>query len=671
VRTFLEKIWPKGGIDLTGAGVQFPAAMQRATARVFDVCSSGALGDGVTDDTAAIQAAADAATAVNGKLFFPGWIGISKAIYLVNPAVTNSSGTSKTLITLNGGIEVEIQKGATLRVKTSTTAFSQIFGPVGVNTDMSGELYHGGGTIDGNSAARIAAGVVPAAGGAACEAIGLGIGSHQKVKGLRFTNFDSVWVVSGSSDNVGNSSDVEVSYCQFDNLGNTIAAQKHDFSCIYLDAVGMSIHHNTFWQGNPGGEPTLLGGVTPAYVTNYGARTAIETHGSAAHVHDNRAFGLQFGGFLGASSNSWQDRDSAGSYNSVGVHWHDNDFQHCAVGIELGPYTLSGGNYYGLDDVKIHDNVITVDPSIWNVNTGAGLVIAGIWFGPSVQTGSMSRLSITDNDIGTTPNNTALNTFAWSGATGGYSAHISLQMGGTSTVLAKDWTIARNNITGALYSGISVIAYSIDGLKITDNTIRDSGLFPAAGAAVISVTTSASVAGTNRVVNSTVSRNTAIDDQGASNSPWGYTNSTMGALVSTNGGDASNYTILDNSYYCQNTAIITPVTGWNGNPGPFVRASIVSTFTAPAGQYAPGSTITVAQIRNGANVTRPLTYMQTTAVLGNTWDLQPVVGTGAPVCPGTLGARYHRTDTPTVANQREYICTVAGGAGAATWVGIL
>lgn len=47
-------------------------------------------------------------------------------------------------------------------------------------------------------------------------------------------------------------------------------------------------------------------------------------------------------------------------------------------------------------------------------------------------------------------------------------------------------------------------------------------------------------------------------------------------------------------------------------------------------------------------------------------------GSGAPTAlAGVVGARYWRSDTPGTANQRLYICTVAGIAGAATWVGIL
>ena len=46
-------------------------------------------------------------------------------------------------------------------------------------------------------------------------------------------------------------------------------------------------------------------------------------------------------------------------------------------------------------------------------------------------------------------------------------------------------------------------------------------------------------------------------------------------------------------------------------------------------------------------------------------------GTGAPTIAGTAGDYYLRTDTPTVTDQRIYVCTVTGGAGAATWVGIV
>ena len=46
-------------------------------------------------------------------------------------------------------------------------------------------------------------------------------------------------------------------------------------------------------------------------------------------------------------------------------------------------------------------------------------------------------------------------------------------------------------------------------------------------------------------------------------------------------------------------------------------------------------------------------------------------GTGAPTIAGTAGDFFFRTDTPTTTDQRIYVCTVTGAAGAATWVGIV
>ena len=46
-------------------------------------------------------------------------------------------------------------------------------------------------------------------------------------------------------------------------------------------------------------------------------------------------------------------------------------------------------------------------------------------------------------------------------------------------------------------------------------------------------------------------------------------------------------------------------------------------------------------------------------------------GTGAPAIAGALGDWYIRIDTPTTADQRLYVCTTAGAAGAAVWTGIL
>ena len=46
-------------------------------------------------------------------------------------------------------------------------------------------------------------------------------------------------------------------------------------------------------------------------------------------------------------------------------------------------------------------------------------------------------------------------------------------------------------------------------------------------------------------------------------------------------------------------------------------------------------------------------------------------GAGAPTIAGALGDIFFRTDAPTTADERIYICTTAGSAGTAVWTGIV
>jgi hypothetical protein len=46
-------------------------------------------------------------------------------------------------------------------------------------------------------------------------------------------------------------------------------------------------------------------------------------------------------------------------------------------------------------------------------------------------------------------------------------------------------------------------------------------------------------------------------------------------------------------------------------------------------------------------------------------------GTGAPAIAGAVGDYFFRTDATGTADERIYVCTVAGAAGAATWAGIV
>lgn len=584
----------------------------------FNVRDFGAIGDGVTDDTAAIQAAANAACARKGTLFFPGGY-----TYMVNPGVTNVTGTSYVLIVLSGTCTVKIETGATVKVMPSTTPFYAIFGADSWTRSLSGTLFMGGGTIDANSAMRRAAKFVPSD-TYPCKGISRITVTHGlTITNLRFTDFDSVWCISVSSSGRNNLSNVEVSHCQFDNLGNYDPTCSHDFSAIYIDAVGIKVHHNTFWEGAPG---------ATTFSTNYGARTAIELHGSSQVCHDNESYGLQWGGNLWTSYNCWQETDLTGSRNAVGVTWSNNKFMYCAVGINLGAGVLSG-NYYGLAGVSVHDNQIVLNPSAWNVETGGGVYCNGIVLAHGAQVGTVRNISICRNNIRLSPNNNAMNTFTFVSGPMAKASHItmSLLFSGASSTLS-DITIADNILEGSCQDGIHLNAYAFDGISVTNNLIRNAHTVAGGTGYGVYVGTTATVSA-NFMYNTRIQGNDCYDDQRSTNNTYGYTGQTLMGVVLANAGVASNARVLDNGYHCRSTATVKVADQFVGAPAPFLRAiDHGPTFVAPGGFWAAGSTVTlVGQLNAVAPI--PAVYVQTAtnhgSGSGNTWVRQPIPGLGS------------------------------------------
>src|SRR5207253_1758745 len=67
-----------------------------------DVLEGGAIGDGISDDTAAIQAAINALSAAGGVVYFP----VPSASYKITDTLTIGTGTSSSASTKQGVVLV-------------------------------------------------------------------------------------------------------------------------------------------------------------------------------------------------------------------------------------------------------------------------------------------------------------------------------------------------------------------------------------------------------------------------------------------------------------------------------------------------------------------------------------------------------------------------------------
>lgn len=108
-------------VDVGGTDTDLSVIASAMAGLVFNVKSSayGAVGDGVTDDTSAIQAAINAASAVCGIVFFPAGTYLTSSALLPKKATLVGASSQLSVITLNH---------ASANVLTYSTAHSSAFG---------------------------------------------------------------------------------------------------------------------------------------------------------------------------------------------------------------------------------------------------------------------------------------------------------------------------------------------------------------------------------------------------------------------------------------------------------------------------------------------------------------------------------------------------------------
>lgn len=150
--------------------------------------------------------------------------------------------------------------------------------------------------------------------------------------------------------------------------------------------------------------------------------------------------------------------------------------------------------------------------------------------------------------------------------------------------------------------------------------------------------------------------------------------STAGNLVITLPAAAGETSLGGQKYDASgNTVTLTPAgtDTINGSTSPLVLRLGGETKTL-VGLAAGGGWVTSGGVTSLASTDARYQVVNTAVVLSNGTTTGPKVygGSGVPTIAGTAGDRYMRSDTPATAGQREYICTVTGAAGAATWVAL-
>ena len=407
------------------------------TGPVFNVKDAPcrAVGDGVANDTAAIQCALDAAAAAGGgTVYFP------KGVYLVAPA--GGGGSGQTILTLNS-TNLHLQGAgiglSTLRVAPAALPYKAIVGPLaGSGTDLS-HLTVSDLTFDHSIANN------PIVSGAS-------IAANPQFSVFVFAGTDITYrdleIVNASSINnlVANGATVKrvaVLNCRFSNLGDDPNHVSHDASIIYLQATlgGMVVANNQFASAGPG----VLG-----------ASTAIETHGPDQTITGNVI--LDF--FKGMNVTG-----IAPGY-SPNIVVTGNTIRGCSFGIHLWPYIYpaSGQTAAGLDGLTVTGNVVTLAAaSVWAAKNPV-LVEGGILFVNSSLNLDANNVVIADNVI----------THPLDGAAT-YLESVAIGWLSSATVTLRNARIANNVVVNFPACGLRIGLTALEHVAIEGNTFVNCG----------------------------------------------------------------------------------------------------------------------------------------------------------------------------------------------------
>lgn len=434
-----------------------------------NVLDYGATGDGVTDDTLAIQAAIDSGSPV----FFP------EGTYLLTLAqtITLEGGVTKACLIARTGMKLQ---GAgwgksilKLKDNQSTDASPQYFNIIAGNTVLDNVFIDGlRFNINGqnnkispnrgsgvynlfNCSAFICSGSTPT------------VGVDARVTNSKFTN---LWIENspgvtciglGQSNTAGSTLgfNVEIAGCVFYNNG----LDTNDHSSVYTWGENTDIHDNTFYASSPSSG-------------TQGPRVACELHGARNNFNNNDVYNYYQGLFVAQNGTNL-------SYN---MNISSNSFVCSTYGVVL--FDEGGGP--GLQKITISNNTIWITSEFPVVGQKKIAIALNASYGTS-------QLIVSGNYINNTDTYDAMGIWAYSLLAGsvisnvliannelsGFATNIAIGRGvdgRTDNIVVCDNLIVNvtpNTTAPVFTNGISISATGHGYIKIINNTILSTAYY--------------------------------------------------------------------------------------------------------------------------------------------------------------------------------------------------
>lgn len=402
------------------------------------VKQDGAVGDGITDDTNAIQATIDYVNSHNGGVvYFP------SGTYLIRIAKTTDPTWRHAInIYPNICIQGESRSSTTIKLKNSAGQYFSIFSGPLITDDTSGIEVRDI-SFNANTTNNVVTGMSQLTDNGPRLFLTCFSGSKIVINNFRGYDIQCINLFTFNGVFVSN---IDVSHCLFEYTTSTPTVE-NDCSILYFYGIkGCNFSHNTFVS-------------TPA---KYGARTAIETHGSSQTVIGNIIDGFRNGmNITGVAPDS---------HNIV---IKGNVVRDCLNGIVLWSWFYgtndgtAGHALPGLTNVDIEGNMIEINRDVYPdyATTGLDPIAAGISIDQS-GLAPVDSISIRNNTIVFLPYTTyALTEFATGGIVW-YRASIGGR-GYDSNIQIIDNTIV-NSPTNGIYLGTNIKVLHVKGNMIVN-----------------------------------------------------------------------------------------------------------------------------------------------------------------------------------------------------------